>query len=138
MMVLGSAEGRRERRGQGKDRLTVEEAQVEGVIAMNPQTMRPSPVRASLSDVKVMARVVRLEDPPEPIVIWDLARFSGRSWKWITNPLIRSHGRARTRSFHPLRHNFISSDGRRQNSEVCWLVERSSVILWSMEGFHNC
>ena len=52
MMVLGSAEGRRERRGQGKDRLTVEEAQVEGVIAMNPQTMRPSPVRASLSDVK--------------------------------------------------------------------------------------
>ncbi len=105
MVVLGSVE---ERRDQGQEEHFIEEEQVEGVATMNPRFWRPSPVRASLKEVQVMARVVREEDPPNAVAIWDLMRFSEPPRgddKWILevdNFLIRSHGRARTRSFHPL------------------------------------
>jgi len=65
-------------------------------------------VRASLDEVTVMGRIVREDDPLNAVAIWDLARFSSSPRaddKWIVDVegfLIRSHGRARTRPFHPL------------------------------------
>ena len=79
-----------------------------GVATVSPRMMRPSPVEACQAGQLVVPRLVHEGDPEGTVSVWDLnvfCKIPKGDDKWLVqwqNLMVRSHGRARTRAFHPL------------------------------------
>eukprot|EP00434_Breviolum_minutum_P024672 symbB.v1.2.021788.t1/scaffold1903.1/size96501/2 len=77
-----------------------------GVATVSPRMMRPSPVEARLAGQLVVPRLIHEGDPKGTVSVLDVfCKIPKGDDKWPVqwqNLMVKSHGRSRTRAFHPL------------------------------------
>lgn len=100
---LGSSSQASKEKSQGKKK-----EDKEMVRTIRPEEMKSSPVRLEPSQCMAVTRLCLPREEGEVVSIWDLEMFHRPPRgddKWLLlwdHLLVRSHGRPRTRAFHPL------------------------------------